>query len=378
MDSTANLSQNSCIFLEDLATGIFIDLKANPSGYSFYIEDTTDAPRFLLRISEPQQETAVKPSCIYKTNGKAIIHGSSSVNWSCDWMDELGNILMTHTNISGADTLYNLSPGKYIYSITANSDFCGALSDTIEVLPADTIVVTSIVNNQSCNNVPSGSINPSVTGGVAPYSYAWSNGMTTAVNNNLLSGVYTLILNDANGCADTSYHAVQNLSALSVAFAVSADTVMTNTPVNFTNTCSGQSMFAWDFGDGSSSTALHPVHSYTVPGSYTVELVAADITCSDVARKVILVMMPTSISKQELSNAVTIINSGQDVRVKFDLYQAENAEINLFNIEGKLLSTKKAEVFQGSEEVDLNGFASGIYLVEVKIKENSVIKKITK
>jgi PKD repeat protein len=43
--------------------------------------------------------------------------------------------------------------------------------------------------------------------------------------------------------------------------------------VAFSDTSSGTvTSWAWDFGDGSSSTAQHPSHTYTTPGTYTVSL----------------------------------------------------------------------------------------------------------
>lgn len=45
--------------------------------------------------------------------------------------------------------------------------------------------------------------------------------------------------------------------------------------VQFTQVCAGEpDTFAWDFGDGDTSTDENPIHTFTAPGSYDVELVA--------------------------------------------------------------------------------------------------------
>ena len=46
--------------------------------------------------------------------------------------------------------------------------------------------------------------------------------------------------------------------------------------VDFTNASVGADSYAWDFGDGSTSTDTDPSHTYTAEGTYTVELVASN------------------------------------------------------------------------------------------------------
>ena len=52
--------------------------------------------------------------------------------------------------------------------------------------------------------------------------------------------------------------------------------VCLNEPVTFYNESTGASLYQWDFGDGNSSTLTEPVHAYTTPGIYEVELIASD------------------------------------------------------------------------------------------------------
>ena len=48
--------------------------------------------------------------------------------------------------------------------------------------------------------------------------------------------------------------------------------------------------WSWDFGDGNSSTVQHPVHTYTVAGTYTVTLIISDgSSCEDTIQHNVLV-----------------------------------------------------------------------------------------
>ncbi|MFC2107551.1 PKD domain-containing protein, partial [Bacteroidota bacterium] len=90
----------------------------------------------------------------------------------------------------------------------------------------------------------------------------------------LSSGVYnvTLIVNDANGCSDTIIQSI-DLERPNPAFVYS--NVCQGSPTQFTNQSSSTSpivAYLWDFGDGSTSTAEHPVHTFAVSGTYYVTL----------------------------------------------------------------------------------------------------------
>ena len=54
-------------------------------------------------------------------------------------------------------------------------------------------------SNITCNGLSNGSISASVSSGVSPFTYLWSNGATTATISNLSSGTYTITVTDNNG-----------------------------------------------------------------------------------------------------------------------------------------------------------------------------------
>jgi PKD repeat protein len=57
----------------------------------------------------------------------------------------------------------------------------------------------------------------------------------------------------------------------------------------FTNKSSGATTYAWDFGDGESSTEENPVHTYAADGTYSVTLTATDGSDTDTVTKDVII-----------------------------------------------------------------------------------------
>ncbi len=143
---------------------------------------------------------------------------------------------------------------------------------------------------QACNALASFSssasgatINFSDESSGTPNSWSWNfgdgNTSTTQNPSNIYtcSGDYNVILTitESNGCTNT-YSSVVTVTVPGGSVASSTHAVAGNT-VTFTNSSSGTiTNYAWDFGDGTSSTAASPVQTYTCAGYYTVHLRTTD------------------------------------------------------------------------------------------------------
>ena len=98
------------------------------------------------------------------------------------------------------EDISGLSSG--IYWVTATDSLGIVYSDTFVVGGSDIIITDSLVK-PSCD-VSDGAIYTSVTGGVAPYTYSWTNGAATTDIFNLAPGGYTIYVTDSTGCINHS------------------------------------------------------------------------------------------------------------------------------------------------------------------------------
>ncbi|MFT4538242.1 MAG: serine protease [Planctomycetota bacterium] len=103
------------------------------------------------------------------------------------------------------------------------------------------------------------------------------------------AGSYTVSLTVGDGtCSDSETQAgLISVSASPIAdFSGSPTSGGAPLNVNFTDLTSGSpSSWLWDFGDGNSSTAQNPSHSYLNPGTFTVSLTASNACGSDLHTK---------------------------------------------------------------------------------------------
>ena len=138
----------------------------------------------------------------------------------------------------------------------------------------------TISQNQQGGQV---SFTANVSGGDGNYQYAWDFGVDNAGSTiaapsytyaNAGSYLVTLTVTDGNGTEFTNSTTVIVQASLEVGFTFTASGLS----VAFNNTSSGGSgehSYLWQFGDGATSTAASPSHTYTA-GSYTVTLTVTD------------------------------------------------------------------------------------------------------
>jgi gliding motility-associated-like protein len=162
---------------------------------------------------------------------------------------------------------------------------------------ADTSAV--VITPASCGDTTGTVTGVTITSGLAPFTYQWTNSAGTVVGTSLTlsgvgPGVYTLTVVDANGCMTTigssSLTNVTSTSGVTAGFTATPTTGEKPLLVNFTNTStttSGTLNYLWQFGNGDTSSTANPAYIFNQLGNFTVCLIAengagcSDTACSD-------------------------------------------------------------------------------------------------
>jgi gliding motility-associated-like protein len=147
-------------------------------------------------ISQPEQVSAsiqakTDVSCFGGTDGSVTIlaaGGTPPYQYSLN-----GGAYQDQNIFNG------LAAGNYTLTVRDSHNCTGSVSATI-TQPAVALNGSVSVINVNCFGDLTGRVDLTVTGGIAPYTFVWSNSATTEDLLNVAAGNYTVVITDSRGC----------------------------------------------------------------------------------------------------------------------------------------------------------------------------------
>ncbi|CAN5901852.1 hypothetical protein BH11BAC7_BH11BAC7_23600 [soil metagenome] len=170
------------------------------------------------------------------------------------------------------------------------SDSIGCQSTAVFQISSPSPVVITPASNQTICIGEGTTISALVTGGTAPYTYSWNNGLPPLSSNYITptqTTIYTVIATDANGCTSVLQSTLVKVTNTPVPGFSSPEATCPPVMVNFTNLTDTAVTYFWNFGDPSSgandtSTLFSLSHMYNNGGNYVVTLIAVNAYgCTD-------------------------------------------------------------------------------------------------
>ena len=299
-----------------------------------FINNSTGANSYWWGFGNGSTSDAVNPAQLYSTPGNYNIT-LSAANSGCSRTITIQNAVVIHS----ATANFNYSQSSFCFpstvqftdsSVNAVSWFwnfgdgnTSDLQDPIHIYTSyPTAPVTlAIVDSNGCADTITRSLpfaNSSFTvsdtvgckpltvdftgNAVGAIAWQWDFGdgntssLPNPTNTYTNDGSYdvTLFITYSQGCVDTVHYS-NAINVETPVAAFSSPTISNCAPseVFFTNQSINAATYLWDFGDGVSSTEFEPSHIYTIPGYYTVTLIAySPYGCSDTLAAVNFVEIP--------------------------------------------------------------------------------------
>lgn len=175
-----------------------------------------------------------------------------------------------------------------------------------------------------------------------------------------------------NGCrskrnVDVSLHPMPGTS-----FSVAG----TPPQIDFTDQSAQAVKWLWHFGDGDTSHAQHPTHTYAKDSFYTVILTSANsFGCSDTAEKEIAVFSnPTGLQDQQGEELTIQRIDKKQYMLKVPSTSGEPKQLKVYSISGQQLVNRS--ISNSLVRIDLANQGSGIAIIRVISQNQTMVQKI--
>jgi hypothetical protein len=302
----------------------------------------------------------------------ADVTGGSG-NYSYSWSPAN---LLNNPYVSNPTTLPLDSSQTFYVTVTDNLTGCFDV-DTININVSNS---TLQVNIQESNNyVCAGTevtLTAIVSGGSGNYSYTWESipqGFSGNTQQVIVSPYQTTTyyLTVSDGTVQAISNIIINVLPLPEAdFNYSVNQLT----VQFTNLSQNASSYNWNFGDGNFSTEVNPLHTYSLSGTYNVELISTNNCGSDTIIKNVTIE-DNGMSQIDSNSGIIIypnpFNSGITIYSEQCPY-----ELSIYSVDGKFIISK--EINNKIQFISLDFLDKGVYYILVNKTSEKYYKLLIK
>src|SRR5690606_35673089 len=169
----------------------------------------------------------------------------------------------------------NLSPGAYTLTVTDSDN--STLTETFTIIEPAVLTANTTKVDIGCSGQSNGTATVTAAGGTAPYTYLWSNGMTTATATNLQAGSYSVTVTDAKGCTVNASVSITQGSLMTVlGTKTDISCYGANDGSIVLNVTGGSSPYTYSWSNAATSQSI----ANLIKGTYTVTVTDAN-NCSE-------------------------------------------------------------------------------------------------
>ncbi len=230
-------------------------------------------------------------------------------------------------NGENTSSIGNLMAGNY--SVTVSDQFI--CTDSIQVTltePLQALSIQNTVQHLSCFESNDGAITMQASGGTAPYSYSWNNGLNSSTINQLTANSYVLTTTDANYCIEIDTILITQPDSISYTVSLNLDTICEGMQVEATvsNIQGGTPAYQY-FWDNQSGTNIH---SFVAQQSNLVSFYLTDLNGCRSFESLLPVDMISTVLDSIQIISVDSVCEGETIDIEGELFSNQNQQYNFF------------------------------------------------
>ena len=236
------------------------------------------------------------------------------------------------------------------------------------------VATSSVITNASCFGDASGSIAITATGGIAPYTYVWSDGQTTATATGLVAAAYDVTVTDANGCSIVSGGAIGQPLAITLTATSVSDTSSAGIGTASVTAGGGTAPYTYAWSDGQTTD----IATGLMMGTYTVTV--TDVNgCTETETVTVDDFDFVSTTRIDYITNLSIYPNPTSNNAVIDLELSQNADVavSIYTVTGVLVQDfGKENTSKATHIVDVTAYPAGMYLVRFVVDNQIVTKKL--
>ena len=292
-------------------------------------------------------------------------------------------------NVSSTATANGISAGTYLVVITDSNGCSSSIASVTITQPANFLHDSAAFQiNVGCYGGNGGQVSLGSRGGLAPYTYLWSDGKTTYLVTGLGAGTYSVVMTDQLGCS---------LSTSGITITQPASAVVANIPTptcttggHGTITVSGSGgtpgyAFLWSNGNTTTSISVaNGAYSVKISDSHGCNSTSSvTMACPDALHGNgggdAPEQQPTCCATMENINLYPNPNNGQ-FTVSITNYEVGiTNNVEIYNMLGQKVYSQ-SNIHTPTFNINISSQPNGIYLIRILDKDGNLVsqKKVVK
>ena len=309
---------------------------------------------------------------------KMMVSTTGSTKYSYQWFKNGTEIIGANSSFLELKKVSLSNAG--VYQVKTSDSFNSVLSEEAIITikkknNCSTLQLAAKLTNESCKG-NDGAISLQVTGGTAPYTYAWShNGSSARASlSNLSAGSYVVEVTDLNGCVVTKTFTINTLPG------PTKPVISEDEGFLYVNKVQ-DAKYKWYLNGSKIHESNEEKLRISQSGEYSVTVI--DVNGCFAVSDIFNVEAPTNTFSHSIIQDIKVypvpVTTELTIDLKLDV-TAATTSYQIFSLAGNLeIERNLGETSRASSiTIDVNGLTPGVHLLKVKVLNEIIVRRFIK